>query len=123
MEREQEALLADAFPMEVAGGARNLAATREPRAEQSSARHMEVAGAVSSLGVLKVQKDVQTTASPMAAADGAAMRVALEPPEGSLVYAYGTVVVRDARERVARRVRKAFPAFASPMEAAVGVST
>lgn len=88
MEREREVLLVAAFPMEVAGGAIDLAAPRELRAEQSSARHMEVAGAVSPLGVLKVQKDVRTTASPMVAADGAAMlEVAVVLPEGSLVCA------------------------------------
>ena len=42
MEREQEVLLAFALPMAAAGGVRNMAATKELRGEQFTARPMGV---------------------------------------------------------------------------------
>lgn len=55
-------LLVSASPMEVAGGAKKLAVTRELRARLCFARHMVVVGGASILGVLKVPKAVLTTA-------------------------------------------------------------
>lgn len=48
VEREQEVLLAFALPTVGAGGARNLVATKEPRAEPRTARPMGVVGVANS---------------------------------------------------------------------------
>lgn len=119
MGREQEVLLAVVFPMAVAAGVKNLAATRELRAGLCTVKPMGVAGDVNSLGVQRAQKDVLISVLPMVVGGDVAMRVVLELPEGNPDCASGTVVARDVRKKTAQRVLKVSQVFASHMEVVV----
>lgn len=116
-------LLVFVLPMEVAGGARKVDATRELRAVQCTARHMGVVGDVNSLGAQRVQKDEQITALLMVVAGDASMRVAPELQEGNQDYASGMVEGRDARKKTVQRVQKDSQGSASHMEVGVVASS
>lgn len=111
-------LLAVVFPMVGAGGAKNLAATRELRAELFTARHMGVVDDVNFLGVQRVRKGALIIVLPMVVGGDAVMRVALELPEENQDCVSGMVVARDVRETTVKRVQRACLGFASHMEVA-----
>ena len=108
--------------MVVAGGVRDLAVTREPRARQYSARPTGVAGAVNTLAAQRALKAVRTTALDMGEVGVAVSKVAPELREGNLVYASDTGAERGVKWKTVVRVLRAFPASASPTVVAVVAS-
>ncbi|GMH09362.1 hypothetical protein Nepgr_011203 [Nepenthes gracilis] len=101
--------------MVVEGGARNLAATRELKAELPSARHMEVDDDVNSSGARRVQKDSQIFVFPTVEGSDAIMIIALDWPEGSLDYESHMAAGRAVRGRTAVEVQKVHLDYASLM--------
>lgn len=113
VEREPEVPLEDVYLMVVVGDARNLAATKELRVVQYTARLMEVAGDVNTLGAQRVQKDAQITVLLMVVAVDAVMKVVPELLEENLDFVSVMVVAKGAREKTAPKVLKAYRVFAS----------
>lgn len=115
VERVPEVLLEDVYLTVGVGGVRNLAASKELRVAQFTARHMEVAGDANSLVAQRVQKDVQISVLPMVVAGDAVMKAVPGLLEGNLDCASDMVVARGAREKTAPRVLKAYQVFVSHM--------
>lgn len=122
MKREQEVLLAFALPMEEVGDVKNLVAIKGQRGARLTAKPMVVVEDVSSWDAPRVLKGEPTIVLHMVEGEDAVTRIVLVQQGGSLGCVYVTVVVRDARWRIAPRVLKVYLVSASLMVVDAGVS-